>query len=282
VRERRQTENLLSSLAHDTHVPAPWLSPVPLTPQLLGLDTGVAACLFDLEGVLTDGAILHASAWAEAFDPFLLHLSERAGWHFRRFDRIDDYRTYVEGRPRLEGVHAFLESRGIRLPEGRPDDSSFADTAYGLAKRKGNALAALLRHRGVGTLPVARRYLEACGYAGLGRATLSASTSASSMLEAAHLVPLIDVRLDGSVIQVEGLRSPPSPDIVVAACRHLGVTPGQTVSFAHTSAGVVAAHAAGAAVIGVAGGAEEQLLRGYGAERVVPSLASLLGRLGEA
>jgi beta-phosphoglucomutase-like phosphatase (HAD superfamily) len=249
---------------------------------MLGLGAGVAACLFDLEGVLTDASTLHASAWAQAFDAFLLHRSEQAGWEFRRFDPVGDYRTYVEGRPRLEGVHAFLESRGIRLPEGRPDDASSAETAYGLAKRKGEALAAVLHRRGVTTLPSSRRYLEACGYARVRRSVLSASTSTASMLEGARLTALIDARVDAAVIRAEGLRAPPAPDLMLTACRQLGVDPTETVSFTHSPAGVLAGRMAGLAVVGVADGTNAQLLRDYGAEHVVASLGSLLGSLAEA
>jgi beta-phosphoglucomutase-like phosphatase (HAD superfamily) len=276
VRERQQTAKLLTALARDTHVPEPWLSSVPVTPQMLGLATPVAACLFELEGVLTDASMIHATAWAEALDEFLLARSGRTGWQFRRFDRVGDYRTYLEGRPRLEGVHAFLESRGIRLPEGRPDDASSAETAYGLAKRKGEALAGLLHRRGVSTLPAARRYLEACGYAGLWRAVVSASATSSTMLDAAHLAPLLDASVDAAVIRTEALRSPPAPDVVAATCRRLAVAPAEAVSFTHRPAGVVAARAAGVTVIGVADAADAQLLHEYGADRVVPSLQSLL------
>ena len=279
--ERRQAAELLARLARETGAPAPWLSPVPVTRPMLGLNAGVAACLFDFEGVLTDASTLHASAWAEAFDAFLLRHSERTGWHFRRFDPVGDYRAYVEGRPRIEGVHTFLESRGIRLREGRPDDPSSAETAYGLTKQKGEALGVVLRRRGVSTLPAARRYLQACGYAGLRRAALSASTSTTTMLDAARLTPLIDVRVDAAVIRAEGLRSPPASDVVLAACRRLGVDPAETVSFTHSPAGVVAGLAAGVAVVGV-GAAAEGRLRDYGAERVVSSVGDLLGSPGSA
>ncbi len=90
----------------------------------------LSAGLFDLEGVLTDSGVLHAWAWGEVFDEFLLRLTEKAGWHFIPFDRSADYSDYIDGRPRLEGVHAFLGSRGVRLPEGRVDDPAEADTAH--------------------------------------------------------------------------------------------------------------------------------------------------------
>lgn len=274
--ERQQIVEALRRLAAESGVPAPWLSPVPITPSMLGLDAGVAACIFDLDDVLTDSAALHASAWAEVFDAFLLGLTEQAGWQFRRFDPRADYRTYVEGRPRLEGVHAFLESRGIQLPEGRPTDAATADTAYGLAKRKGEALNRALRRRGVAALPAARRYLEASGHAGLGRAVLSASTNTSSMLERAGLGALVEVRVDASVIEAEHLRSRPAPDLLLAACRRLEVAPDQVVSFTHVPAGVVAARAAGACAIGIAEGRDAELLRDYGADEVVSSFGRLL------
>jgi beta-phosphoglucomutase-like phosphatase (HAD superfamily) len=276
VRERQDAAQLLVGLARDTGVPAPRLSSVPITPRMLGLDERVRACVFDLDFVLTDSEALHAAAWGEVFDAFLMRLAEETETHFRPFDRRRDYAAYVDGRARLEGVHAFLESRGVGLPEGRPDDASTADSAYGLARRKGEVVARMLRQHGVTAQPAARRYLEACGHAGLERAVLSASASTGSMLELAHLGGLVDVRVDAEAISAEGLRSRPAPDLLLAACRRFGVGPDEAVSFTHTPAGVVGARAAAVAVIGVAEGADAELLRGYGAERVVSSLGQLL------
>ena len=276
VRERQEIAHLLVALAKDTGVPAPWLSAVPITPRALGLDADARACLFDLDFVLTDSAALHASAWAEVFDAFLLRLAEEMRSHFPPFDPVRDYDAYLDGRPRLEGVHAFLDSRGVRLPEGRLDDSSATATAYGLARRKGDVLARILRQHGITARPAARRYLEACGHAGLDRAVLSASTSTDSMLEVAHLSALIEARIDAGVMRADHLRSRPAPDAVLAACRRLAVRPAETVSFTHSAAGVVAARAAGVAVIGVATGRAAERLRAYGAERVVASLETLL------
>ena len=279
VQERQQTAQLLARLAEVAGVrPAPWLSPVPVHTQMLGLPAAVRACLFDLDGVLTDSAVLHAWAWAEVFDEFLLRLSEQTGWQFIPFDRDADYRSYIDGRPRLEGVHAFLASRGIHLPEGRTGDPAEADTAYGLARHKSDALTRGLRQRGVTALAGARRYLEATGHAGLGRAVVSASASTLPMLELARLATLVEVRVDADVLRVEGLRSRPAPDLLLAACRHLGVRPEEAVTFTHSPAGVVAGHAAGLAVVGVGDGAHGELLRGFGADRVVTSLTALLDR----
>ena len=210
TRERRQTAELLARLARATCVrPEPWLSPVPLSTTMLGLPATTQACLFDLEGVLTDSAALHAAAWGEVFDDFLLRMADKTGWQFIRFDRDADYRAFLDGRPRLEGIHAFLDSRGIRLPEGRPDDPEGADTAGGLARRKGAVLARSLRQRGVTALPGARRYLEAAGQAGLARAVVSASASTLPMLELAGLATLVEERVDADVIRAEGYAPAP-------------------------------------------------------------------------
>ena len=275
--ERKQAARALARLAAATGVrPAPWLSPVPVTPTMLGLQATGKACLFDLDGVLTDSAVLHSSAWAEVFDDYLLRLSEKTGWHFIPFDRDSDYRGYVDGRLRIEGIHAFLASRGLRIPEGRVDDPATADTACGLARRKGDAVARGLRRQGVAALPGVRRYLEAAGHAGLGRAVVSSSTSTLPMLELAGLVALVEERVDAEVIRLESLRTRPAPDLLLVACRRLGVPSERAVTVTHSAAGVAAGHAAGLSVIGVGVGGHAELLRGFGAERVVPSLSAML------
>ena len=123
IQERQDTAALLTGLARSRGVrPLPWLSPVPLSKEMLGLTAPILACLFDLDGVLTDSARLHAHAWAQVLDELLLRSTAATGWHFIPFDRDADYRTYIDGHSRLEGIHSFLDSRGIRLPEGRVDD----------------------------------------------------------------------------------------------------------------------------------------------------------------
>ena len=277
AQERRQTAEQLRRLGRVTGVvPEPWLSPVALRTTMLGLPAGARACLFDLEGVLTDSARLHAVAWGEVFDDFLGRLAEKTGWQLIPFDRDADYRAYLDGRPRLEGIRAFLDSRGIRLPAGRPGDPEEADTAAGLARRKGEAIARRLRQRGVTALAGARRYLEVAGQAGLGRAVVSASASTLPILELAGLAALIDERVDADVIRAEGLRARPAPDLLLAACRRLGTRPEDAVTFTHSPAGVAAGRAAGLVVIGVGDGPERELLRGFGAEQVVPSVSTLL------
>lgn len=277
--ERQRTATMLADLARlaDVH-PAPWLSPVPVSAKMLGLAPSIRACLFDLDGVLTDSGVLHARAWAEAFDGFLLRVAERAGWQFVPFDRNDDYRAYLDGRPRLEGVHTFLASRGIHLPEGHPEDPAEADTAYGLARRKSEALTRGLNLRGLNSIGGARRYLEACGFAGLKRGVVSASTRTLPMLELTGLAALVEERVDADVIRTRGLRSRPAPDLLLAACDRLDVRPEATVTFTHSPAGVAAGHAAGLIVIGVGAGEQAELLGGFGADTVVHGLSALLDR----
>ncbi len=275
--ERQSTSALLTRVAESHGIrPGPWLAHGPVTTRLLGLPSAVEACLFDLDGVLTDSAALHAAAWAEALDPFLLGTSNETGWQFVPFDRDVEYRTYFDGRPRMEGLRLFLAGRGLSVPEGAPSDPPSAPTAYGIARRKGDVLDHGLERREIAALPGAHRYLQAAGHARLGRAVVSASTATQPILELARLDGAIDVRVDAETIRADGLRSRPAPDILLAACRELGVEPADAVSLTHSDAGVAAARAAGMTVIGVATGEAAERLRGFGAETVVPSLRGLL------
>jgi beta-phosphoglucomutase-like phosphatase (HAD superfamily) len=284
IRERREVSGELERLADIAGIrPVPWLAPAPVTNRMLGLPPTARACLFDLEGVLTDSGVLQAHAWGEVFDDLLLRLTETTGWHYIPFDRVADYRDYVDGRSRLEGVHAFLDSRGIHLAEGRPGDAGLADTAWGLANRKGTVLARGLKRRGVAALPGAGRYLQAAARGGLRRAVVAASGNTLSMLELAGLATLVEERVDAAAIRSEGLHSRPAPDMLLAACARLDVEPEEAVTLTHSPAGVAAGLAAGLAVIGVGDGAVGELLQGFGATRLVPSLGALLdARLADA
>jgi beta-phosphoglucomutase-like phosphatase (HAD superfamily) len=276
ARERRETADLLVGVAKGAGVePAPWLSPVALRPSMLGLPPGVRGCLFDLEGVLTDAARLHAWAWAAVLDPLLERMGEKIGIRLEPFGAAD-YGTYLDGRTRLEGIHAFLASRGISLPEGDPGDPAEAETAHGLARRKGDAVAGGLQPHGVTALAGARRYLAAAGQSGLARAVVSASSSTLAMLELAGLGTLVDERVDADVLRLERLRARPAPDLLEAACRRLGVACEDAVTFTHSPAGVAAGLEAGLIVVGVGSGAEGDALAATGATSVVPSLEALL------
>jgi HAD superfamily hydrolase (TIGR01509 family) len=263
AQERKEVADVLASLARMVGARTkPWLSPVPLTPSMLGLPPGVAGCLFDLDGVLTDSSVVHALAWQEVLDAFLLEHGHGTERRFDPFDVDHDYVSYLDGRPRLEGIHTFFESRGLRMPD---------DVVEALARRKSEALARGLRHRGVAALPLARRYLEAAGHLGLARGVVSASTTSRAMLELADLATLVDASVDAGAMRADGLRSRPAPDVLLAACARLGLEPDRAVTFTRSAAGVEAGRAAGLQVIAVG---EEPL----GAERSAPSLASLLDR----
>jgi HAD superfamily hydrolase (TIGR01509 family) len=269
--ERLETQRDLAVLASRIGVQhRPWLSPFPLHPSLLGVDESSRACIFDLDGVLTDSGVLHAAAWGEVLDSLLLRLTEPTGWHFIPFDRVSDYAAYIDGRPRLEGIRLFLRSRGIRL--SHEDEEA-------LARGKGEALGRRLRERGVNALPGARLYLEASGRSHLGRAVVSSSTRTLPMLELAGLSSLVEARVDAEQIAEGGLRSRPAPDILLRACELLEVEPADAVSFAHTPDGVAAARAAGVRVVGVSAAARErERLLAFGAEQVAAGLAALLDR----
>ena len=144
---------------------------------MLGLPDGVVACVFDLDGVLTTSATMHALAWAETFDPFLLERAERSHREFVPFDRRTEYQVYIAGRPRLEGVRGFLGSRGIGLPEGDADDPAGAETMHALANRKNQVLQQHLDRQGVAAFSGSRFYLEAARSIGVHRAVVSASAN---------------------------------------------------------------------------------------------------------
>ncbi len=266
--DRRETSALLSSVATALGItPKPWLPAGPVSPHMLGLDSEVRACIFDLDGVLTDSGALHAAAWAETLDPLLQSLERTTPWALALFDRETDYVLYFDGRTRLDGIRMFLESRGLHLPQS---------TVYDVARRKGELLEGRMAHRGIAALADARRFLQAAGYAHLGRAVVSASMTALPMLEVAQLVQLVDVRVDAATIRAEHLHPRPSPDLLLAACAELGVAPSEAVSLTHSGAGIVACRAVGMSAIGIASGEEAERLRDYGAEQIVPSLSGLL------
>ena len=249
ARERDATARLLALVAHDERLQLHRsLSAPRTTTHMLGIPTGVLACVFDLDGVLTGSAAIHAAAWSDAFEEFLSRRLERTGERFaayRPFNPRTDYYQHLHGKPRLEGAHAFLASRGIRLPEGHIDDLPDAETVHGLANRKSQALVRRLDREGVEAYADTRLYLEAAREAGLRLAVVSASANTSSILERAGLDALITERVDGNVIRAEHLRSKPAPDTLLAACRRLGVPPSCAAVFETTSAGIAAGRAGG-------------------------------------
>jgi beta-phosphoglucomutase-like phosphatase (HAD superfamily) len=173
---------------------------------VLGLPDGIHACLFDLDGVLTQTAKVHAAAWKAIFDEYLKLRAQRTGEPFRPFDELRDYDEYVDGRPRDDGVRAFLESRGIDLPEGGPDDPPDAETIHGLGNRKNQIVLKMIREQGVEPYEGSVRYVRAVRDAGLRRAVVSSSTNAHDVLHAAGIADLFDTVIDGVVAEREHLK----------------------------------------------------------------------------
>src|SRR5215218_2432834 len=152
---------------------------------MLGLPDGIRACLFDMDGVLTQTASIHAQAWKQMFDDFLRDWAERTGAPFEPFDRPTDYDEYVDGLPRLDGVGSFLQSRGIDLPMGSPSDPPEAETVHALGTRKNDLVLELIREQGVEPYEGTVRYVEAAQDQGLHRGVVSSSTNCKDVLEAA-------------------------------------------------------------------------------------------------
>jgi beta-phosphoglucomutase family hydrolase len=244
---------------------------------MLGLPDGTLACLFDLDGVLTDTASVHAAAWKQMFDDFLRARAEREGTPFRPFDVKADYGPYVDGKPRLAGTDAFLRSRGIVLPAGGPGDPPDAETVHALATRKNDLVQEKIRTVGVDVYPGSVRYLHAVRDAGLATAVVSSSANAEQVLRVAGLSDLIDHRVDGVTARERGLPGKPAPDTFLAAAADLGVDTAHAVVFEDALAGVESGKAGGFGfVVGVDRLGHADALRAAGADVVVSDLAELL------
>ncbi len=246
---------------------------------MLGLPNGITTCLFDLDGVLTQTAKVHAKAWKQMFDEFLRGWYERSGEPFREFALPDDYEKYVDGKPRRDGVSSFLESRGIDLPLGSAEDPPDADTIYGLGLRKNELVLRLIREEGVEPYEGSVRFVEAARDKGLRRAVVSSSENCKDVLEAAGIEDLFEVRIDGIVATRENLAGKPAPDTFLAAARELGAEPGQAAVFEDAEAGVAAGRAGHFGwVVGVDRTGHARALHAHGADVVVEDLAELLER----
>jgi beta-phosphoglucomutase family hydrolase len=244
---------------------------------MLGLPTGVRACLFDLDGVLTQTAKVHAAAWKEMFDGYLRKRAATSGEPFVPFDPVSDYDDYVDGKPRYDGVRSFLSARGIALPEGEKTDPPDAETVAGLGNRKNEIVLRMIRHVGVEAYEGSVRYVRAAREAGLARAVVSSSRNCREVLVAAGIDDLFEQRIDGVVAEHEHLKGKPAPDTFVAGARALGVTPAQAAVFEDALAGVAAGRAGGFAyVVGVDRARQAGALRDHGADVVVSDLAELL------
>lgn len=246
---------------------------------MLDLPQAITTCLFDLDGVLTQTAKVHARAWKEMFDDFLRDRAQAAGEPFQPFDRPTDYDEYVDGKPRLDGVRSFLESRNIDLPMGSPTDPPEAETVHALGVRKNELVLKLIREQGVEPYEGSVRFAEAAVEQGLRRAVVSSSTNCLDVLVAAGIDHLFEVRIDGVVAERENLDGKPAPDTFLAGARMLDAEPAHAAVFEDALAGVEAGRAGAFGwVVGVDRTGQADALRRRGADVVVQDLAELLER----
>lgn len=246
--------------------------------SVVGLPEQIQACLFDLDGVLTSTASVHAAAWKEMFDAFLRARAEESGDRFVPFDQEKDYDKFVDGKPRLDGTASFLDSRHIELAKGRPDDPPGTATVYGLSNAKNDLVLRRIHRDGVEAFPGSVRYLEAVRDAGLHRAVVSSSENCADVLEAAGITDLFEVRVDGATVNREHLAGKPAPDTYLAAARALDIASGEAAVFEDSLSGVEAGRAGGFFVVGVDRVGQAEQLRAKGAHVVVGDLDELLGR----
>src|SRR3954447_2651895 len=235
---------------------------------MLGLPDGVNTCLFDLDGVLTQTAKVHAAAWKQMFDEFLKDRAERAGGEFVAFDAHDDYDEFVDGLPRADGVRSFLRSRGIKADEA---------TVQQLGDRKNALVLELIRRDGVQAYDGSLRYLDAARDAGLKLAVVSSSANAKDVLRSIGIIDRFAEIVDGHAVAEGGLKGKPAPDTFLEGARRLGVEPQQAAVFEDALAGVEAGRAGGFGfVVGVDRVGQSGALKEHGANIVVTDLAELL------
>ncbi len=244
-----------------------------------GLPDDVEACLFDLDGVLTQTATVHAAAWKEMFDGFLRPWSDEHAEEFRPFDAGDDYDRYVDGMPRTDGVRRFLESRGIHLPDGEDDDPAGTPTVAGLGNAKNEIVLRRIRTDGVEVYPSSVDYVRAVRASGRRTAVVSSSANTADVLHVTGIEDLFDARVDGVVAKERHLPGKPAPDTFLAGAQALGVDAAHAAVFEDALAGVEAGRAGGfAVVVGVERAGHADDLRAHGADVVVADLGELLER----
>jgi beta-phosphoglucomutase family hydrolase len=244
---------------------------------MLGLPDGITTCLFDLDGVLTQTAKVHAAAWKQTFDEYLHKRADRGDEEFKEFDKVADYDEYVDGKPRYDGVQSFLQSRGIDLPWGDHGDPPDKETVCGIGNRKNDLVLKLIREEGVEAYPGSVRYVNAVRDAGLHRAVVSSSANCKDVLVAAGIEDLFEVRIDGIVADQQHLKGKPAPDTFLAAAKALNVPAAQATVFEDALAGVQAGHAGKFGyVVGVDRVGQADALAAHGADVVVKDLAELL------
>ncbi len=244
---------------------------------MLGLPDTIKACLFDMDGVITQTASVHDAAWKEMFDEFLRSWSAEHNQPFVPFDPVNDYDEYVDGKPRLEGTASFLGSRGIELPQGSETDPSGTPTIWGLSNKKNDLILEVLARDGVKVYEGSQRYVNAVRKAGLKTAIVSSSANTEAVLKAGGVADLFDVRVDALVADERHLHGKPAPDTFLEAAKMLGVPAANACVFEDALVGVAAGRAGHFGfVVGVDRVGQADQLRAHGADAVVKDLAELL------
>jgi len=241
------------------------------------IPAAIRALLFDLDGVLTQTAKVHAAAWKQMFDQYLRERAKRTGEAFVEFDPVEDYDSYVDGLPRYDGVRSFLSARGIELPQGKPSDSPSAETVDGLGNRKNELVTALIHDQGVEPYDGSVRFVRAARKLRYPCAVVSSSTNCRDVLHVAGIEELFDEVIDGVVADREHLHGKPAPDTFLAGARAVGREPAECAVFEDALAGVQAGRAGGFGwVVGVDRVGQRAALLEHGADVVVDDLAELL------
>ena len=234
------------------------------------------AVLLDLDGVITDTASIHAACWKQMFDEYLQKRAMQRGEAFRPFDPATDYRLYVDGKPRFDGVRDFLTSRGIQLPEGSPHDPPEAETMGGLGNRKNDLVNKIIEDAGVEPYEGSVKLLHQLRHQGFKIAVVTSSQNCAAVLRAAKLDAFFDMRVDGNTILAEHLAGKPAPDTFLMAAKLLGVQPSRAVVIEDALSGVEAGSSGNfGLVIGVARKGNADELRRHGAHLVVNDLGEL-------
>jgi beta-phosphoglucomutase family hydrolase len=234
------------------------------------------AVLLDLDGVITDTASVHAACWKQMFDEYLQKRAAQRGEAFRPFDIATDYRLYVDGKPRYDGVRDFLTSRGISLPEGGPDDPSQVETVDGLGNRKNDLVNKIIEEKGVEPYEGSVELIHELRRRGFKIAVVTSSQNCTTVLKAVKLADFFDVQVDGNVIHAQHLAGKPAPDTYLMAAKLLGVEPARAVVIEDALSGVEAgSNGKFGLVIGVARKGNADELRRHGANLVVNDLGEL-------
>lgn len=242
---------------------------------MLGLPDSITTCLFDLDGVLTDTASVHRTAWKQMFDAYL---EAKNGKDFRPFTD-DDYNKYVDGKPRQDGVRDFLASRAIQLPDGSADDGGDSETVWGLGNRKNEKLQHEIERNGVQVYEGSRRYLQLAQAQGLRRIVVSSSANTEMVLQVTGLGQYVEGRVDGVTLAEQHITGKPAPDSFLAGARLAGAAPDQAAVFEDATSGVAAGRAGNFGfVVGVDRVGHAAALRQNGADVVVQDLSELIER----